>query len=193
MKPFLNFSLSIIMLLSFYACSKNDDTPNNPVDQLPLATQTGANTIGCLVNGEALLPGGYSLNGQNFQCFYQRVEGEYYFGLSFFRKKGEIIKSINITLQKIKINEGETYILDNNYTNQPINEWGGGAFNYSERVLDGLTYYLTEGSQIGELKITRFDSINQIISGTFWFDAKEINTGEIIHVTNGRFDMQFIR
>jgi hypothetical protein len=39
-------------------CRKNDDAPAKPEDQLPAATQTGANTFGCLVNGQPYSPSG---------------------------------------------------------------------------------------------------------------------------------------
>jgi len=78
MKTFLNFSLSIILLLSLGACSKDDDIPKSPIDQLPPATQTGENTFGCLLDGKAFLPG----NGINpLDCVYQYVDGGYYFAL----------------------------------------------------------------------------------------------------------------
>ena len=43
----------------------------------------------------------------------------------------------------------------------------------------------------GTLIITRFEPANFIISGTFNFTAKEINTGETVEITEGRFDMQY--
>ena len=45
---------------------------------------------------------------------------------------------------------------------------------------------------IGQLNLKRFDETNQIASGTFWFNAVNAN-GEIIKVTEGRFDVHFTR
>src|SRR5690554_904281 len=53
--------LPLLMLL--LSCDKDDDKPADPVDQLPPATQTGANTAGCLVNGEPFTPKGYIASG----------------------------------------------------------------------------------------------------------------------------------
>jgi hypothetical protein len=53
-------SLSIIFIafvLMASGCKKNSNSNNSPVDQLPPATQTGANTFGCLINGQAFTPG----------------------------------------------------------------------------------------------------------------------------------------
>ncbi|MBQ0767738.1 MAG: hypothetical protein KBT58_00490, partial [Bizionia sp.] len=57
-----NLLLAFALLLIVSNCNKNDDDqPTNPIDQLPPATQTGANTFGCLLDGEPFLPG----NSQN--------------------------------------------------------------------------------------------------------------------------------
>src|SRR5690554_1979895 len=41
-----------VLFFSLTACNKDDDQPQDPIDQLPPVTQTGANTFGCLINGE---------------------------------------------------------------------------------------------------------------------------------------------
>ncbi len=65
-----------------------------------------------------------------------------------------------------------------------IQEVGGG---YSTSLSN--TYY-TNTIKTGELKITRVDLANSIISGTFWFDA--INTaGETVEIRQGRFDWNY--
>jgi hypothetical protein len=70
-------------LLTLFSCSKDDNKSQKPIDQLPLATQTGANTAGCLVNGEAFLPTGTSLGGPILSCFYQQNQYGYHFGLGY--------------------------------------------------------------------------------------------------------------
>ena len=52
--------------------------------------------------------------------------------------------------------------------------------------------YETNEINRGELRITKFDTINQIVSGTFWFDAKN-SSGQIVQVREGRFDMPYVR
>ena len=53
------YPLLLAALLGLSQCKKNDI---NPVDQLPPATQTGANTFGCLVNRQVWLPKGNNGN-----------------------------------------------------------------------------------------------------------------------------------
>ena len=45
----------LICICPFWSCKKHTSKPSNPVDKLPAATQTGANTFGCLVNGEVVV------------------------------------------------------------------------------------------------------------------------------------------
>ena len=69
---------SFVLLIS--SCKKSK--PSNPIDQLPPETQTGANTFGCLVNGEVFKPGGAQLSGGSLSCNYQFLNGGYYFRLA---------------------------------------------------------------------------------------------------------------
>ncbi|XKW97774.1 hypothetical protein R8G64_04555 [Tenacibaculum maritimum] len=42
-----------ILLTTFLSCSPKEAPTLTPLQQLPKATKVGANTAGCLVNGEA--------------------------------------------------------------------------------------------------------------------------------------------
>ena len=73
----------LLLLLTTFAlscCNKDDDKPIAEIDKLPPATQTGANTVGCLLDGKAFLPGNFP-NSTN--CFYQFVDGNYYFSREY--------------------------------------------------------------------------------------------------------------
>jgi hypothetical protein len=83
--------LFCIMTL-FAACDKDDDKCQG-IDCLPPATQTGAGTFGCLVNGEPFVD-----NSGFFNCFYQLVDGEYYFGIRGRRES--FIRQIAIGSEK---------------------------------------------------------------------------------------------
>ena len=69
----------------------------------------------------------------------------------------------------------------------------GGEYDFSPSLMENGKSYKTTMQYYGELKVSHFDQENNIASGTFWFNAKEVNTGEIIHITEGRFDMQFVQ
>lgn len=74
--------LLILLVVAFSACNYDRETAN-PISQLPQATQTGKNTIGCVVNGEALLPKGSPLAGPVQNVFYKLIDGEYFLGYHF--------------------------------------------------------------------------------------------------------------
>ncbi|WP_162550068.1 hypothetical protein [Hymenobacter nivis] len=61
MKAFLLLSLALLL-----GCKKTEQAP---ADQLPPATQTGANTLGCLVNGQPWTPQGYN-GSSNYSVVY---------------------------------------------------------------------------------------------------------------------------
>jgi Family of unknown function (DUF6252) len=51
--------------------------------------------------------------------------------------------------------------------------------------------YLTDGNDYkGEMQIKKLDPENQIVSGTFWFDAVNAN-GQKVEIREGRFDVRF--
>ena len=63
---------------------------------------------------------------------------------------------------------------------------------YHYRPAPDLNYY-TSPDAPGTLIITRFDTINDIVSGTFEMSPEEATTGETIQITHGRFDVHFDR
>ena len=170
--------ISLLIITTFLACCNKDDnpTPTNPVDQLPPATQTGANTFGCLLDGEIFKPG---LTNNSYNCFYQLVDGEYYFLVTANRTKNNILKGIFVGTEKRTISQGQTLNL---YERIGGNAWGTYFLNSDP--------YTTNVINTGELKITKLDFTNNIVSGTFWYDVKD-NQGVIHQIRDGRFDMQF--
>ncbi len=175
--------LAIILLAP--ACKKNASGTycNNC---LPPATDTGANTFGCLVNGKVFLPqkriGSMSIP---LQCNYQNVDG-----------------SIGFTL-------GGTDFINNTSVGLAVSEIfikGPSVFNYSIPIA-GNAYasydccdnnsinplYYTQIGSAGQLIFTRFDTLYQIASGTFWYDAVDTASRDTIHIRDGRFDVHFTR
>ncbi len=159
------------------SCNNDDNNSSNPIDQLPVATQTGKNTFGCLLDGEAFLPVG----GNNpLDCVYQFVNGGYYFALQGNKRdSNNNLLAIACSTDDLEIEEGQTYNLVENFQG---NAFGRHNFN--------TLAYFTSQTRSGELIITKLDQTNQIVSGTFWFDAVN-NDGEIVEVREGRFDMPY--
>ena len=53
--------------------------------------------------------------------------------------------------------------------------------------------YFTSLIYTGTLRIKKLDSINQIVSGTFQFDAFESTNNKKVEIREGRFDMRYTR
>jgi hypothetical protein len=172
----------IIIALIFVSCSNDDNKPSNPVDQLPPATQTGAQTIGCLVNGVPFTDSGVMNN------FYQFINGEYFLVINWEMNTSEGFMFGQIDLSKIEINEGETYTL--NISDFLEDDYVGGNGTYATNIGE-QSQYETNETVTGHIHFTRFDTENFIMSGTFEFQAKEIQSGKTINITDGRFDLNF--
>ncbi|MBX7206447.1 MAG: hypothetical protein K1X81_13565 [Bacteroidia bacterium] len=56
---------------------------------------------------------------------------------------------------------------------------------------DGTFLYKLPSGVPLKMQLTRFDTINSIISGKFDVDLKKENNSEIIHIRNGRFDVKY--
>jgi hypothetical protein len=183
-----NMILYITLVVLFSCCNKDEDKA--PVDLLPPATQTGANTAGCLVNGEAFLPKGTSLGGPILSCFYQQDQDGYHLGLSIVEKGSTENKLINISLNPDQLVENNTYnlIAIANGSSNYISNFGEYIIN--SNVTSDIRYNTTN-TYVGELKVTKLNIQQRIISGTFWYDAFDINN-EKVEIREGRFDMHYV-
>ena len=99
-------------------------------------------------------------------------------------------KSVNISLNPQQLNKNTTYNLVailNGTSNYNSNF---GEFWITSNIVNAIQY-TTTATVTGELKITKLDTQQRIISGTFWFDA--INSdGEKVEIREGRFDMRYV-
>ncbi|MBS1497296.1 MAG: hypothetical protein JSU03_02985 [Bacteroidetes bacterium] len=189
-----NYRLLTLLILLFTVSltaskCKKDKTPDNPVEALPPETQTGANTFGCLINGKVFLPQGQLLSGPFLKCAYQYLNNTYSKGYFFQLSASDESNSsdvfgVGIFTDSLALTQGLFPLIDN----QKGNAYGTYfRFNYPSST---TTY--TKNNLPGILTITKFDEINQIVSGTFWFSVIK-SPGDTIKVTDGRFDMQFTK
>jgi hypothetical protein len=201
MKKTILILATILMLTS---CSKNDDTPAIPEDQLPAITATGANTAGCLINGKVLIPknGINSLSGSTSNGletsrgvnFNNAPYGGDYFSMKFanLNDKGKnywiYIHLNNLTTgigaYTVGQSNGEFFNLASNNPQIIVRE--------TLDNVSGKTFI--SGVNSGSINITRFDFntlYNSIISGTFnAILYNKDNSEEKIQVTEGRFDLK---
>ena len=154
-----------------FCCSK-DDIPTT----LPPATQIGAGTFGCLVNG---VP--YVDNSGFFNCYYQLVGGEYYFGIGSDKEQAG--------LSQIIIGSNKRTIITN--TSIELNENNDIEFYAEIKLKNVAGDFVTTNLEDGTIIFTRYDTNSNIVSAIFEFTIKIPTTGEIIKITQGRFDAKF--
>jgi hypothetical protein len=172
--------LLIGILLCINSCSEKNETELTPLEQLPKATKIGANTAGCLVNGEAFLPKGFFPSG-NLICYFINQEN---FSLDISNKDNNI-KSIIIGADNLELEINKVILLNSKrLSDSKFAEYQIIKDNGNDEI------YSTTPQITGELVITHHDYNNAIISGTFWFDAIN-NVGEKVEVREGRFDMKY--
>jgi hypothetical protein len=148
-------------------------------EKLPKATQEGKNTFGCKVDGK---------------IYIAQIQG-----ISFSGAKPIVVlnsQNDGFTLSTIDSRNGEPYskrILvqlpylqtAGSYSLTSFPSYGQYELNYSPGP-----FYQTDATHTGTLTITRCDLANRIYSGTFSFTAIDKNTGKVVKVTDGRFDVQ---
>lgn len=179
---YLNIKLLLLAILfSFISCEDKVD-----FSVLPSETQSGNDTFGCYVDGKIFIGNIYTTWQQDpiFVEYYSEIDlllisadGKFEDG-----KMGEM--SMKIYHPKVDI---------------PLN-MNIGRFNCSywtdSKKYEESSYGLTEG---GEVIITKFDTINKIVSGRFNMTAKKLlgylpsdgySESDSIKLHEGRFDLK---
>lgn len=179
-------------VLATTGCKKKDPEP-----ELSPATQTGANTVGCRLNGELWLPGGYR-NGAGQEVKFSTTYYPPSYSLASLRNTFTLTgtrqnKQINddIQLALANLDHVGIYSLDLNAVPYPqAQPWQDqGVYRTNDPT---IREYITSPSNTGTLTITRLDTVAHVIAGTFSFTAKEIGGTKTVSVTDGRFDINYL-
>ncbi len=182
-----------LLLLSFLTmqCSKTSVDPNG----LPPISQVGANTFGCLINGEIWIPKPSEdsvVNSFNSTTkYFHNMEAG---GIFVFRGVRNQSNSKGIRdvfwLVVDSLNDNKFF------AKNPMRN----AFNlsYENFIAGQCSSFDLSNSAINEdykftdskINISKFDTLNHIISGTFYCTI--FRTGcDTIKVTDGRFDISY--
>jgi len=188
-----------LCLLLFIACDKDEDTKSSICqDYLPAITTTGANTFGCCINGNLLIPrnGAGTIGGNDYGAI---LYGGYpnltdYYELDIRDFKSEKTGSLLLHMHQIHINGLGEYIINQS---NGYNAIDGLNHTYLHcRVFNTATnnyQYYRSYENSGILKITRYDFANRIISGTFSCIVKNsANPNDKIEIKDGRFDINWL-
>ena len=174
------FSVFLVSVL-FASCMIDFTTSPRKPDELPPKTQTGANTIGCLLNGKVFLPrsGGMAIGLTN-SC------GGNLFSVGISDYFNTEANAIQMALYPLL----DTAYLISNYDSSSSNNMNFKVVNYSGH--NGIQFYCYPVNQYsGHLSFSKRDTVNHILSGTFWFDAIDTTNNTVVQVRDGRFDLRY--
>ena len=153
------------MAICFAACKK--------IPELPAETQSGANTFGCLVNGELVIPY-YYRDGKPYAVYDQIADSLQITGY------GQNHQAFIFTIKSPKINRPVSIDKIEYYPPKSYQNYFYGGYN------------------TGEVMLTRFDSM--VVSGVFNFvgyqhtysfapEEEQIDMNSFVTVSMGRFDI----
>ena len=201
--PFRSSVLLLLPLLGLTQCLPFPDNVSYPVQPMPAATQSGANTAGCVVDGhlwvahedEDYTIGVPRSTPQPVRARWNPAAGgrSSHLALSFdkyINDRGQVHHDTSIKLELPAIARPGTFVLD-----QAANpQIGNGPTAYAaftfNRASPSLTF-LTGPAYPGRVVVTRFDTLSRVVSGTFEFTANQATGGRPVRVAEGRFDCKF--
>lgn len=175
--------LILILSLLFISCHKDDYV-------LTGINNDGTGGISCRINGAILRPSGGGMYG-NKTAKFDYSNGHQILIIGFSSRDGGNNKFTSVTLYGYNVDidnlEGQTInLIEKSYTESFATYTSGEATSGSKPGED----YATSTTQVGEMKILFLNKEKRIISGEFWFNA-ENEFGEIIKISDGRFDLKY--
>jgi len=177
------YILLLAIAVGFTQCCKEKPNTSTDVPGLPPATETGANTLGFLLNGEPWVPAGN--NGTaNLSIDFDPGIDNGVMGISGYRISGSqdieyfgfgIIDSVNLKNTPYTISLSRTSIF---------------RFRFYQEVNCYLLSIENETESSGLITISKLDRINRLVAGSFNVILYKMGC-DSIKITNGRFDMKF--
>jgi hypothetical protein len=186
-----------VSLFFLTACTNDEAKGSECQANLPAITTTGANTFGCCINGNLLIPrdgtGTFGVSDDGFITWGHPSGNNQYFEIDIHDYKSDKPAKILIHIQDLHLYGIGNYDLHSSNGNRGLD---GLQHTYLHcRVFDSKTnsyqyYRSTENS--GIIKITRYDFEHRIISGTFnCVVTNTSNPNDSIEIKDGRFDIKW--
>ena len=146
-------------------------------DALPPPSTEGLNIFACKINGKSWIANGRSNDqgpsGKPIEIEFRKVSADTFYLM--IHTHADTKDRVQITLPGGVI--GENTLTDR--YGAPFGIYYDNQF----RIFNSMR------NNPGSVRITRLDTVNQVISGTFAFDAQYIVDKSIIKITEGRFDI----
>ena len=174
--PYPLLRLLLCLPLLTLACEKE---PLDTLDELVPATQEGANTLGCLIDGEVFYNRGGSLNVQDIFGSSRSIPNK---RISIVGR--EILSDGVANANSVIVRLTEP-VLGSNSIFDPFDA-------YVERDNGGHeTTYFVNTSMPYNVELSKLDEVDQIISGVFSFTVCDTITGDCKLIADGRFDVRY--
>jgi hypothetical protein len=156
-------------------------------DPLPPVTEVGAHTFGCYVDGKPFVPSrtrGVINASPSLDFGFMNLRGGRYFNIMASADGGQgfffFVRGAT-QVGRYKVDHDALPFTVDAYTPGYIQyfEPGGG--------------YVTTPNHVGWFTLTRCDTVRGIFSGTFEFQAFDPDSKRTVRVTDGRFDLNFLK
>lgn len=165
------------IILAFASCTKDDFKK----EELPPETCTGANTFGCLVNGQLWVAKSSSGSPAMNVDYFSATE------LNIFASRNNIANvPVNSTLESITFSIKNDSIKTKHFILDDVLKRQG---SYSSDRYN--CYYQTGYTTASKLEITFHNVRERIISGRFELYFPAQGNCAAIAITNGRFDIRY--
>ena len=171
--PLLRLCLLLLLPLLTPACEKE---PLDTLDELVPATQEGANTLGCLIDGEVFYNRGGSLSTQDIVANSASIPYERVGIIGKDLTEWGNAKSVIVEVHPIE--EGVSV---------PINSFAAYSIGSGSNNID----YTIDLNEPYAISATYLNLSQRIISGTFNFTVVDTLTQDRKVITDGRFDVRY--
>ena len=168
-------NISPFLLLSLLILFSNCD------DDLPEPTKNGANTFGCLVNGDSWVAtvDGFTESATD-ALFYLNTDGSAYLTLTgILDDDNDIRQTIRVRFRAENFAINTKYRLDDEVKFRDDNRESSCSFITIDTAMHN------------EVVIKHIDEENRTISGTFEYTCREDECDETVVISEGRFDVQY--
>ena len=179
----LLFFLSALISLAFLSTSCEKE-----VGPLPEATQKGANTYGCYVDGQPWLPRDRDFKSSHLNFQFSPAGGVYIYALHDDVPGETTATRIILDFDALRRAAPGTYYTDStNVCTYMVSHLIPNADSMGVEEV-----YTTDAQHRGRITFTRFDPVTRIMSGTFEFEAQSDGGSKLVKITDGRFDGVYV-